>query len=324
MAFRLLRSNLFIPGSNRRALVKTLESYKVANKSINSLADTIIIDWEDAVGPSSKESCRTSTIDVLKSVTMQGNENFPRLIIRINCPKTSIWGNDDMLFIKENLNNVKIDGISIPKVESVDVINHVLEKIEDTNIKIWPMLETPLGILNSSSIAAVAQVEALVLGSNDLSKSLRCNLNAKRREPLLFSMSQLILAARVHGKYAIDGVYMQIKKTGGVDDDKISEGLAEVCHQGKDLGFDGKSLIHPTQIVSTNNIFGPSVNDYNSAKIISEEYSKAVAAGKGVCVVDGKLIEQLHVFTQSPTHAFIHIHSLTHVGRSSASNDSNL
>ncbi len=295
MSLKLFRSNLFIPGSNSKALVKTLESFGASNKIRNSLTDCIIIDWEDAVSPSSKDASRTSSIDVLKSIMMQKKHFLPRIIVRINCPKTSIWGNDDLRSIKENLNNIKIDGISIPKVESVDVVQHVLEKIGDHNINIWPMIETPLGVLNSNSIAAIAQVEALVLGSNDLSRSLRCNLNANRRESLLFSISQIILAARAHNKYAIDGVYMQVKKSGDINDDKISDGLTEVCQQGKDLGFDGKSLIHPSQIITTNNTFGPSQNEYNNAKIISYEYSKALKAGKGVCVVDGKLIEQLHV-----------------------------
>lgn len=295
MNLKLFRSNLFIPGSNSKALQKTLESFGAANRIRNSLTDCIIIDWEDAVSPSSKESSRISTIEVLKATMTQKKDIWPRLIVRINCPKSSIWGNDDLNSIKKNLNNIKIDGISIPKVESVDVVQHVLEKIGDHNIKIWPMIETPLGVLNSNSIAAITQVEALILGSNDLSKSLRCNLNANRREPLIYSMSQIILAARAHNKVAIDGVYMQVKKSGDINGDKLSDGLTEVCQQGKDLGFDGKSLIHPSQIITSNNIFGPSQNEYNHAKIICDEYLKALEAGKGVCVVDGKLIEQLHV-----------------------------
>jgi citrate lyase beta subunit len=150
------------------------------------------------------------------------------------------------------------------------------------------MIETAKGVQNVDALAAMQEVECLVFGSNDLTKDIKATISPITRHPLLYSMSRTIVAARAENKLVVDGVHMDLAEGS-------EKGLEQVCVQGKELGFDGKSLIHPKQVEITNRVFSPSQNEYQLACRIIASYGEALSAGKGVCLVDGKLIEQLHV-----------------------------
>lgn len=160
-----------------------------------------------------------------------------------------------------------------------------LKYCETSLIPIWAMVETALGVINAEAIASSPSVTALVFGSNDLTKELKAK-HTLTREPLLYAMSKTINAARAYNKYVIDGVHLDIQD---------NDGLRMSCVQGRNLGFDGKSLIHPSQVEITNECFSPSEAEILLAKRIVTAYDEAMASGKGVCTVDGKMVEYLHV-----------------------------
>lgn len=262
------RSALYIPGSKPRAL----------DKARGLPVDVILFDLEDAVIPSEKISARETLAQELGA----GGYGERLRVVRINGLDTE-WGRDDA----QAVDAMECDAVLVPKVNSaadVDALAQITSK------PIWAMMETPLGILNALEIAAHAQVAGFVLGTNDLAK----DLNTRTRDAMMMSMQLCLLAARAQGIVVLDGVYNAFK-----DED----GLKVECEQGRDLGFDGKSLIHPAQIAIANAAFAPTDAEIDLANRQIAAFADAEASGQGVAVVDGKIVENLHIVTARATLA---------------------
>jgi (3S)-malyl-CoA thioesterase len=264
---RPFRSVLYIPGSKERAL----------DKARSLPVDAIIFDLEDAVTPDAKEAAR----DTLKTALAHGGYGARARIIRINGLDTD-WGAGDVAALKD----ADCDAFLLPKVNSAADVQ-VLADLLNNEKPIWAMIETPLGVLNAQEIAAHPQLKGFVAGTNDLAKELNCRFRADRL-PMMQALQNMLLAARAHGVVAIDGVYNQFK-----DED----GLRDECDQGRDLGFDGKTLIHPAQVDVTNQCFSPSEAEIELARRQIEAFEEVERTGQGVAVVDGKIVENLHVET---------------------------
>jgi citrate lyase subunit beta/citryl-CoA lyase len=265
------RSVLYMPGSNPRALAKA--------RSLP--ADGLILDLEDAVAPDRKESAR----EVVATALAEGGYGQRELVLRVNALDTP-WGRADLAAAA----TMPIDAVLLPKVESVDRIRESILLLDalgaSERLAVWCMLETPLGILYAREIAAASpRLAALVLGTSDLTKDLHA-VASRDRLPLMTSFGLAVLAARAHGLAILDGVHLDL-----ADDD----GLAASCRQGRELGFDGKTLIHPKQIGPANAAFAPSLEEVEWSRRIIAAHAEAAAAGKGVVLVDGRLIENLHV-----------------------------
>jgi (3S)-malyl-CoA thioesterase len=263
---RPYRSVLYIPGSKPRAL----------DKARNLPVDAIIFDLEDAVTAEEKHSAR----DTLTAALAQGGSGHRMKIVRINDLATP-WGKDDALAAAQ----MGADAVLLPKVNGPADLDAVAELCG--NLPIWAMMETPLGVLNAAQIAAHPRLQGMVLGTNDLAKDLQTRFSADRL-PLMTSLGLCLLAAKAHGTIIVDGVYNAFK-----DDD----GLRGECEQGRDMGFDGKSLIHPAQVEIANSAFAPSEAEINLALRQIAAFDQAAADGQGVAVVDGKIVENLHVAT---------------------------
>ena len=268
---RPYRSALYIPGSKVRAL----------DKARGLPVDVILFDLEDAVAPDEKDAARATLADELG----QGGYGARLRVVRINGLDTQ-WGEADA----KAANAMECDALLLPKVGSAADVDALAAH---TDKPIWAMMETPLGILNAAEIAAHPQIEGFVLGTNDLAKDLNTRHRADR-EPLLTSLQLCLLAARAHGVVAIDGVYNAFK-----DED----GFAVECEQGRDMGFDGKSLIHPAQVAAANAAFAPTAAEIDLAERQIAAFAEAEAAGQGVAVVDGKIVENLHIVTAKATLA---------------------
>lgn len=264
---RPYRSVLYIPGSKERAL----------DKARNLPADAIIFDLEDAVTPDAKAAAR----DTLAAALAEGGYGARVRIVRINALDTE-WGGDDVAALR----GADADAFLLPKVNSAADVQ-ALADLLGPDVPIWAMIETPLGILNAAEIAAHPRLAGFVAGTNDLAKELNCRHRADRL-PLQVALQTMLLAAKAHDVIAVDGVYNQFK-----DD----EGLRAECAQGRDLGFDGKTLIHPAQIEVTNTAFAPSEEEIDLARRQIEAFEEAQRSGQGVAVVDGKIVENLHVDT---------------------------
>jgi citrate lyase subunit beta/citryl-CoA lyase len=262
---------LYMPGSNARAL----------EKARNLPADSLILDLEDAVAPDSKERARDQ---VCKTVAA-GGFGLREVIIRVNALSTK-WGYDDIVLASQSGANALL----LPKVESADAIRH-MESIMRANgapdsMAIWAMMETPRSILESQRIAeSTPRMEGLVMGTSDLAKELDC-AHTHERLPFMVSLGLCLLAARAAGLAVLDGVYLDL------NDDS---GFEFACLQGHQLGFDGKTLIHPKQINTCNKVFTPKIEDVIWSRKIIQAHIEAASRGEGVAVVDGKLIENLHV-----------------------------
>lgn len=270
---RPFRSVLYIPGSKDRAL----------DKARGLPVDAIIFDLEDAVTPDAKIDAR----DTLKAALAQGGYGNRFRIIRINGLDTE-WGEGDIAALKD----VEVDAFLVPKVNSASDVQDVVDRLGN-DTAIWAMMETPLGIMNALEIAAHPQLTGFVAGTNDLAKELNCRTRADRL-PMQMSLQTILLAARAHNVVAIDGVYNQFKD---------EEGLSLECEQGRDLGFDGKTLIHPAQIEIANTSFAPSEIELETARRQIAAFEETEASGQGVAVVDGKIVENLHVETAKKTLA---------------------
>jgi len=272
MTARPYRSVLYIPGSKERALEKA--------KTLP--VDAIIFDLEDAVAVDEKTNARMLLAETLKNADYGGRAK----IVRVNALDTR-WGHADV----DVLRHVGADALLLPKVDSAEDVQSLAELAP--GIAIWAMMETPLGILNAAEIAAHPALEGFVLGTNDLAKDLNTRFRADR-EPLMTSLQLCLLAARAHGVVVVDGVYNAFK-----DD----EGLRAECEQGRDMGFDGKTLIHPAQVAITNDAFAPSETEIDLARRQIAAFEQAEAEGLGVAVVDGKIVENLHIVTAKATLA---------------------
>ncbi|MGB0250611.1 MAG: CoA ester lyase [Rhodobacteraceae bacterium] len=270
---RPFRSVLYIPGSKDRAL----------DKARSLPVDAIIFDLEDAVSPESKVEARGT----LKAALDQGGYGNRYKIIRINGLDTE-WGAEDIAALRD----APADAILVPKVNSAADIDAV-QTLLGNDTPIWAMIETPASVLNSNEIAAHPALEGFVAGTNDLAKELNCRTRPDRL-PMQMSLQMMLLAARGNDVIAVDGVYNQFKD---------EEGLLAECDQGRDLGFDGKTLIHPAQVAVTNECFAPSEAELDLARRQIEAFEEVEKSGQGVAVVDGKIVENLHVETAKKTLA---------------------
>ena len=268
MTTRPRRSVLYMPGSNQRAL----------EKARTLPADSLVLDLEDSVGPEKKVAAR----DQVMAAVSAGGYGYREIIIRANS-LDSEWGEDDIRAIALS----GADGLCLPKVESQAQVEAAINLLNDAgapaSMQVWVMIETPLGVTNIQQIAsASARITVIAMGTTDLSKELRVT----DRIGLLYSLSQCVLAARAYNKEILDGVYLDLHN---------DQGFTDTCVQGKHLGFDGKTLIHPKQLAAANEVFGPSANDIERAENMIAAWKLAEAEGKGVVVVDGKLVEAMHI-----------------------------
>ncbi|MEM1238000.1 MAG: CoA ester lyase [Pseudomonadota bacterium] len=278
MPHRPYRSVLYIPGSNARAVEKA--------KTLP--VDAIIFDLEDAVSIEEKANARGLLAEAL-SVGGYGNR---ALIVRINGFDTE-WGEDDLAAIA----SIGPEAVLLPKVSSASDVEALAAKLDAvpaaSGTTIWAMMETPLGMLNALEIAQSPRMAGMVMGTNDLAKDLG-TLPRANREPMVTSLGLSLLAARAAGITIVDGVYNAFK-----DED----GLRAECEQGRAMGFDGKTLIHPAQVAVTNAVFAPTADEIDLATRQIAAFDEALAAGKGVAVVDGRIVENLHVETARATLA---------------------
>ncbi len=269
---RPLRSLLYIPGSRERALEKA--------KGLPT--DAIIFDLEDAVAPDEKHAARA----LLAEALAQGGYG-PRLrIVRINALDTE-WGPRDAAAVAE----MECDAVLLPKVNGPEDVAALADLVPGKDI--WTMMETPRGCLNALAIADAPRMAGFVMGTNDLAKELGAQFRADRL-PMMSALQTCLLAAKAAGIACIDGVYNAFK-----DED----GLRAECEQGRALGMDGKTLIHPAQLAIANEVFAPSQDEVELARRQIAAFDEALAAGQAVAVVDGKIVENLHVATARATLA---------------------
>ena len=274
MAFRPRRSVLYMPGSNARAI----------EKARTLPADGVILDLEDAVAPDAKEQARKQVVDAVKA----GGFGFREVFIRVNGIDTP-WHADDLAAAA----SAGPDAILIPKVgrvEQVEMIGQrLLDMKTDLKTRIWAMIETPEAIFNINALAAEAhdsetRLAGFVMGTNDLAKETRARL-VPGRAPMLSWLARCLLAAHAHGIDILDGVYNDIGNIAGFD--------AE-CMQARDMGFDGKTLIHPNQIEPCNTMFSPSAEEIAQARKIMVAFEQPDNKDKGVVQVDGRMVERMH------------------------------
>ncbi|MCZ4354218.1 CoA ester lyase [Roseovarius aestuarii] len=259
------RSVLYIPGSKERAL----------DKARTLPTDAIIFDLEDAVAPDAKAEARQT---LAKALGDGGYGNRIK-IVRINA-LTTAWGLEDVRV----LGTAGADVILLPKVNTRSDVDNLADLLPAT-MPIWTMMETPVSVFNARDIAAHGRVTGLVTGTNDLTKDLGCRSRADRL-PLMSALQMIVMAARAARIIAIDGVYNQFRD---------EEGLRAECEQGRDLGFDGKTLIHPAQIEGANIAFAPTAGEIDLAQRQIAAFEASHASGQGVAVVDGAIVENLHV-----------------------------
>jgi citrate lyase subunit beta/citryl-CoA lyase len=265
------RSVLYMPGSNARAL----------EKARSLPADALIFDLEDAVAPDAMASAR----EQVRAAVQAGGYGPRETIIRVNGLATP-WGHADLAAAAR----ADADAVLIPKVESADLVRMALSVLDEAGappqLPLWCMMETPRAMLRAEEIAAAhPRVGCLVMGTSDLAKDLHA-LHTPGRLPMITALGLCLLAARACGVAILDGVHLDL------EDDA---GFAASCRQGAELGFDGKTLIHPRQIGPANDAFAPDADAIARARRIIEAHEQAARAGQGVVVVDGRLVENLHV-----------------------------
>jgi len=274
MTIRPRRSVLYMPGSNAR----------VIEKAKTLPVDGVILDLEDSVAPDAKEAAREQVANVVKARGFGAREVF----IRVN-GVDSPWHADDLSAAARAAPDI----ILVPKVSSPATLEligrRLLDMGTDHRTRVWAMIETPLAIFNILSIAAEARdsetrLSGLVMGTNDLAKDTRARL-VGGRAPMLPWLSMCIAAARIHGIDILDGVFNDIGD---------ADGFAAECKQGVEFGFDGKTLIHPSQIEACNQAFSPSPAEVEQARKIIAAFDQPENKGKGVVLIDGRMVERLH------------------------------
>jgi citrate lyase subunit beta / citryl-CoA lyase len=274
MTLRPRRSVLYMPGSNARAL----------EKAKTLAADGVIFDLEDSVAPDAKETARKQVTDAVKA----GGFGTREVFIRVNAIDTP-WHAEDFAAAA----HAAPDAILVPKItnpEQVEMVGRrLLDMHSDHKIRIWAMIESPLAIFNILSIAAEARdsearLSGFVMGTNDLAKDTRARL-VPGRAPMLPWLTTCIAAARIYGIDVLDGVYNDIGD---------AEGFVKECEQGRDMGFDGKTLIHPNQIEPCNKVFSPSPEEVAWARTMIGAFDLPENKSKGVISIDGKMVERLH------------------------------
>jgi citrate lyase subunit beta/citryl-CoA lyase len=264
------RSVLYMPAANERALEKA--------KTIP--ADALILDLEDAVAPDAKEAARVNAVAAAGS----GEYGNREITIRCNGLDTP-WGTDDIAAAATS----GAAAVVVPKVDSSAYLDEVSSRLDaagaPAEMTIWAMVETPTAIIEIRSIAGFDRVNVLVMGTNDLVKELRCAM-APGRAPLVPHLATAVLGAREAGKVILDGVYNDVRDP---------DGFLVEAQQGAALGFDGKTLVHPSQVEPTNEVWAPSADEVDHSRRVIEAFEAAEAEGRGVITVDGRMIENLHV-----------------------------
>jgi citrate lyase subunit beta / citryl-CoA lyase len=273
MSIRPRRSLLYMPGSNPRAL----------DKARSLPADGLILDMEDSVAPDAKQLAR----EQIGAALAEGGYGHRELIVRINALSTE-WGVQDISAISSF--PTAPDAVLIPKIDTARDVVQAITAFERAgcpdSVAMWIMAETPLCILNIAEVAAAhPRLKGMVLGTSDLSKDTRVR-HTPDRLGFITALNLCVYAARAYGLTVIDGVQLDLQN---------EELLRASCAQGRDLGFDGKSLIHPNQIAAANAAFAPDAEEVTAAHEIIAAFEQASAQGKGVVVVNGRLVENLHV-----------------------------
>lgn len=271
--YRPRRSVLYMPSSNERAL----------EKAKTLAVDALILDLEDAVAPDAKEQARENACAAAKS----GDYGNRELTIRVNGIGTQ-WHDADLAAASA----AGPDGIVVPKVNSADEVRQLVAAMEAAgapeHTKLWAMIETPVAILHAEEIARASdRLAVFVMGTNDLVKELGAE-HVPGRAPIQSSLQLAILGARAAGIAIVDGVFNHVKD---------ADGFAAECRQGRELGFDGKTLIHPGQVDACNAAFAPSEDEVANAREIIAAFESAQAEGRGVVTVGGRMVENLHVDT---------------------------
>ncbi len=270
LTLRPRRSVLYMPGINTRAMEKA--------KTLD--CDGIILDLEDAVAPDDKERARQLVAEAVRA----GGFGHREVAIRVNRLDTR-WGREDAAAAIA----AGPDAILLPKVESADELAELARLVDKAEggggPALWAMIETPRGVFAVPEIAAHPRLAVLVMGTSDLAKELNAR-HVPGREPFLYALERSVMAARAHGRAILDGVFLDLG-----DED----GLRAECEQGRNMGFDGKTLIHPKQIAAANAAFAPTSHEVDEARAVIAAYEEALAAGKGIAVLNGRLVENLHV-----------------------------
>ncbi len=264
------RSALYVPGSNARALEKA--------RGLD--ADVLVFDLEDGVAPDRKEEARAQVLAALAQGGF-GSE----LVIRINDPSSRLGAADLKAAARSGCH-----AVLLPKVEGAQEVRDAALRLASAGapptMALWAMIETPMGVMRVEEIAfSSPHLACLVMGTSDLAKDLRAR-HTHDRLPVLTALSLSVMAARAAGLVILDGVHLDLDDDGG---------FLAACRQGSELGFDGKTLIHPRTIAGANSSFGPTEGEVEWSRRIIEAHAAALAEGRGVAVVDGKLIENLHV-----------------------------
>jgi len=274
MTIRPRRSMLYMPGSNARAL----------EKARTLAVDGVILDLEDAVAPDAKEAARAQVAQAVRG----GGFGHREVLIRTNAIDTP-WFAPDF----EAATAAKPDGVLVPKISTPDQVEMIGQRLLDTHadhhVRLWAMIETPAAIFNIRALAAKAQdsesrLAGFVIGTNDLAKETRARI-VPGRAPMLPWLASCVLAAHAYGIDLLDGVYNDIAD---------SAGFAAECAQGRDMGFDGKTLIHPSQIEPCNDAFSPSAEEVGQARKTIAAFDRPENAGKGVVQIDGRMVERMH------------------------------
>lgn len=268
------RSLLFMPGSNARAL----------EKGRNLLADGLILDLEDSVAPDAKAKAR----DQIAAAVAARGFGKREVVVRVNSLETSWWRDDIAM-----AGHARPDGILVPKVSSVDDLNTIAARLDevgaDASIKVWAMIETACAVLHAEQLAAASRdaktrLAGFVFGPNDISRETRIKM-LPGRAAMIPMITHCILAARAHGIEILDGPYSDFSNV---------EGFAQECRQARDLGFDGKTLIHPGQIEACNAIFTPPAEEVAQARRIIAAFDLPENASRGAIQLDGRMVERLH------------------------------
>jgi citrate lyase subunit beta/citryl-CoA lyase len=274
MMIRPRRSVLYMPGSNARAI----------EKARTLPVDGIILDLEDAVAPDAKEAARAQVAQAVRA----GGFGHREVMIRVN-GFDSPWFADDL----DAAVTARPDAVLVPKVSTPDQIEMIGQRLfdmrADLHVRVWAMIETPAAIFNIRALAAEAEdsesrLAGFVIGTNDLAKETRARI-VPGRAPMLPWLSACVLAAHAYGIDVLDGVYNDIADT---------DGFAAECAQGRDMGFDGKTLIHPSQIAPCNAVFSPSDEEAAQARKIIDAFEQPENKGKGVVQIDGRMVERMH------------------------------
>lgn len=273
LPIRPRRSVLYMPGSNARAL----------EKATTLPADGLILDLEDSVAPEAKAEARELVVKAAGAD--RAGFGSREVVVRVNGLDTP-WGHDDVLAAAR----LNADAILFPKISTAEDVMAAVRALEAAGapeaLPLWVMAETPRAILEIERVAAAhPRLGCIVAGTSDLTRELRAR-HTPNRDSVYTALSLIVLAARTHGLDVLDGVFLDLEDAAGFD---------FACEQGRNMGFDGKTLIHPKQLAAANRIFAPSGKELETAAKVVAAWTEARAQGKGICVVNGRLIEKLHV-----------------------------